>query len=430
MAALSNASLWIAGVASLGFVIFIQIYGRRPQVGYAEYRRKEARRARETNQFGERAVAEALDDGIWIIDPQNRIIFANTAARKLFGDVTPGQRITNILRAPEIAELVRQGLSGATPEPISFNRDTTPELHLKVYAHGLQPYASDADGARHVMMIFRDETEAERFAVMQGDFLANASHELKTPIASLLGYIETLRGHAKDDPKARDTFLGIMQEQAERMQRLISDLLSLRQIEQQEHIAPTQTANMATALGQAVNSVQPIATKRGVRIETVTPSSADVIGDQDELVQLCLNLIDNAVRMSPRDSTLRVSLSHMQTWRLQAVMPGAHAPKGTRARLIIPPLEPDRPYAVLTIADEGPGFGPDHLPRIGERFYRVTGDRTSREKGTGLGLAIVKHVVMRHRGGLHVTTLTASDAEQSGTVFSVVIPAATKPVTT
>lgn len=421
--ALLNIPLLGALVVSAALVGVIQIYGRRPQAGYAERALEAAKRTREANQFGERAITQAIDDGIWVIDPMNRIIFANHAAEAMFGTIQPGQHLTTMIRTPAIGDLARKGLAGETPPPVSYDRDMPTEMHLRVYAHPLQPYASQDPSARHVMLIFRDETDAQKFATMQGDFLANASHELKTPIASLLGYIETLRGHAKDDPKAQEKFLGIMQEQAERMQRLINDLLSLRHIEQQEHIAPTQAANLSASLGQAVDVVRPIAKKRRVTFSIDELNDAIVVGHQDELVQLCLNLIDNAVRMSPEGSTLRITLTKMENWRQQSLLT-KKSEGAVQTRLIIPPPETERPYIALSIADEGPGFHKDHLPRIGERFYRVAGDRASREKGTGLGLAIVKHVVMRHRGGLHVKTRANAEIGPTGTVFTALIPAA------
>jgi two-component system phosphate regulon sensor histidine kinase PhoR len=236
----------------------------------------------------------------------------------------------------------------------------------------------------------------------------------------MLGYIETLRGHAKNDPTAREMFLGIMQEQAERMQRLIVDILSLRKIEQIEHIIPTERADLGLAAKAALEAVHPIAKRRNVNVSlNGKKKNALVMGSQDELVQLSLNLIDNAVRMSPPKSKVTIKVDRLNNW-----MPGdqfSHKPiieDMPRRRIVIPP-KTAQDYWRLSVRDAGPGFKPEHLPRLGERFYRIAGDRSSKEKGTGLGLAIVKHIVRWHRGGFYIES-----AEGHGTEFIIILPLA------
>ena len=263
-----------------------------------------------------------------------------------------------------------------------------------------------------------DVTELMRNTQQRADFLANASHELKTPIASMLGYIETLRGHAADDPEAQQRFLAIMQQQAERMQRLINDLLSLRRIEQNEHVAPTETADLDLSIRAAIESVAPLAEARGVTLKYKRSKRAIVPGHQDEAIQLCLNLIENAAKLSPAGETVRIGLRHFDRWGLDVPFTGGILPEGTPRRTINPAPTVDAPIHTITISDRGPGFARDHLPRIGERFYRVAGDLSSREKGTGLGLAIVKHIARRHRAGLYVRS-----AEGVGTEWSIVYTA-------
>jgi len=236
----------------------------------------------------------------------------------------------------------------------------------------------------------------------------------------MLGYIETLRGHAKDDPKAQEMFLGIMQEQAERMQRLITDILSLRKIELSEHLIPTERADFGLAAKAALEAVHPIAKLRNVTIKmTGEKTNILVMGLQDELVQLILNLVDNAVRMSPPKSKVELALDRIDNWVPGLQFKDEPLIQGAPRRRIVTPPSAGISYWRLTIRDAGPGFSPDHLPRLGERFYRIAGDRSSKEKGTGLGLAIVKHIVRWHRGGLYIESQGGV-----GTEFTIIMPVA------
>lgn len=441
MAAFTQTHFLIALGSALIFTVLVQLYGRLPRHEFVSHSERRRLGPTDDNIFGERAIAESLLDGIWIVNPIGRIIYANQTAKDIWGKIEIGQRMTTVTRAMVIQTVVNDALEGRFVDPVRYHSETPTDLHLLISASPIQPSGNDDTRYRHALVVFRDETTSEKAAVMQGDFLANASHELKTPIASLLGYIETLRGHAKDDPAAQDKFLGIMQEQAERMQRLISDLLSLRQIEQVEHIAPSGKADFAQAAQRAIDAISPLAHKRGVSLKALDLSPQWVIGHEDELVQLCINIIDNAVKMSPKGGTISVTLSRSDSWRPQSLSLRADDNERTQTRLIVAPPNTKRPYVVLHVIDEGPGFSKDHLPRIGERFYRVMGDRLSREKGTGLGLAIVKHIIMRHRGGLHVKTLSKPKddafgmdidtnpafedaAIKTGTQFTAIIPAA------
>lgn len=247
------------------------------------------------------------------------------------------------------------------------------------------------------------------------DFLANASHELKTPVASLLGYIETLEGHAKHDEKAREKFLGIMHVQAERMQHLINDLLILLRIEQIEHIIPEESVDLSHAVETALEALNPMAMKRNISINFSSNGPKIVKANSDELVQVVLNLVDNALKISEKNTQIDISISRNEEHKSYA----GSGIKGGNKRVIVEISEPDSTHYCLKIKDNGPGFAKDHIPRIGERFYRIAGDLGSKEKGTGLGLAIVKHIIMRHRGGLDLQT-----AEGVGSEFCIILPAA------
>ena len=280
-------------------------------------------------------------------------------------------------------------------------------------------------GARMALVHFRDETDARRADKSRVDFLANASHELRTPLASLSGFIETLRGHARDDPEAREQFLRIMTVQAERMSRLIDDLMSLSRIELNEHVPPSGSCDLALAVMDVVDALKPMTAGKSVALDLQLPARgiAEVAGDRHQIVQVAQNLLDNALKYSAPGGVVRVEvqpdLSAAET--AAAVSPSFSAAESAN-RLSL--LTPDRPqgdarYVLLRITDAGPGMAREHLPRLAERFYRVEGQKSGERLGTGLGLAIVKHVMNRHRGGLIVES-----APGLGTAFSAYFPAA------
>lgn len=365
---------------------------------------------------GETRLAASLLEAIIIVDDRRRMVHINPAAHSLFPDIKVGESIMTVSNNDKLAELVAGAVSGETPEPFVYQIYDPIERHIRVTGSILRPEPVLDEKSRAVI-IFYDVTDLERANALRADFLANASHELKTPVASLLGYIETLNGHAKDDAEARTMFLGIMQQQAERMQRLISDILSLRRIELSEHRAPNETADLYLAYLAAKESVAPMAKQSKIKIQYDGPKELLVLGTQDELVQLALNIIDNAVKMTPAGEDVKVSGEIISNWEPTNAFPEVPLAPDSARRRIVSPSEQGGDFAQIRIRDKGPGFKKEYLPRLSERFYRVAGDRSSEKKGTGLGLAIVKHIVKRHRGGLMIET-----AENKGTEFTILIP--------
>jgi two-component system phosphate regulon sensor histidine kinase PhoR len=266
------------------------------------------------------------------------------------------------------------------------------------------------------LLTLRDETELRRSERTRADFLANASHELRTPLASLTGFIETLRGHARDDPAARDRFLAIMHDQAGRMARLIEDLMSLSRIELNEHIPPQGRADLTLTVKDVIDALGPIAEEKDVRFDLRMPDAQATArpADRDQLVQVIQNLAENAAKYAPPGSSVVIEVAADVTAEM------AMAPRRIGAAhfsLLTPDHAAGQSYVSLRIADAGPGIGREHLPRLTERFYRVEGQKMSERSGTGLGLAIVKHIVNRHRGGM-----TVESAPGEGTAFCVYLP--------
>jgi two-component system phosphate regulon sensor histidine kinase PhoR len=339
------------------------------------------------------------------------IAYGNQAAREVFRIELTGAPLGAALRRPEVLETIEAALEMAAPAEVAFETIGVQPRFWRAFA---RPLETGRDDVRELVVVLRDETDARRTERMRADFLANASHELRTPLASLAGFVETLRTHAKDDTEAREKFLAIMAQQATRMARLVDDLLSLSRIELNEHIAPSGKVDLARTVQDVTDAIKPLTAEREVAVvTTVEPGVTSVTGDRDQLVQVLQNLVDNAVKYTPRGGKVQVQL------RLARTLEAARAPSRTAVGLSL--LSPDmategQAYVVLRVSDDGPGIARQHLPRLSERFYRVEGQRSG---GTGLGLAIVKHVVNRHRGGLMVES-----TEGEGSTFSVYLPVA------
>jgi two-component system phosphate regulon sensor histidine kinase PhoR len=367
-------------------------------------------------------ILERLPDPLMVIAAEEaddltgrRFVFANAAARELFRIQREGTLLVTAVRNPRVLEAVDEALFGGIERAVEYETGGTQGRSWIAWA---RPLSEGPEGSRLAMLVMRDETDARRSERTRADFLANASHELRTPLASLSGFIETLRGHAKDDPGARDKFLGIMLAQAERMSRLIDDLMSLSRIELNEHIAPLGRVDLAMAAIDVIDALAPQAREKAVSFDPVLPprGAAVVEGDRDQIIQVVQNLVDNAIKYTPRDGVVRVE-----------IYPGLSAdaaatprdPAAARMSLLTPDHAAGERYAVLRVTDRGPGLAREHLPRLTERFYRVEGQKSGDRSGTGLGLAIVKHIMNRHRGGLTVESVLGE-----GATFGVYLPMA------
>jgi two-component system phosphate regulon sensor histidine kinase PhoR len=237
-----------------------------------------------------------------------------------------------------------------------------------------------------VLLAFHDLTPLRRVEEMRADFVANASHELRTPLAALSGFIDTLKGPARDDPAARERFLAIMQVQADRMARLIDDLLSLSRIELSAHLRPDTQVDLGAIVRQVADSLQTLARDRDVEVKTIGAHSAlQVPGDHDELIRVFENLVENALKYAASGKRVDIALAV------------AEAPDGRRE-------------ARVAVRDRGPGIAPEHLPRLTERFYRVDVSESRAQGGTGLGLALVKHILNRHGGRLTIESVLGQGA--------------------
>ncbi len=364
-------------------------------------------------------VLESLPDPLILVSDlgepggEPRLLFANAAAREFLRLQTSGGLVAAYLRNPRVLETLDEALHGGIEAEAVFEQGGARERVWRAVAKPLPPQGAE----RLALLSLRDETDSRRNERMRADFLANASHELRTPLASLAGFIETLRGHAKDDPGARDRFLAIMAQQAQRMSRLIDDLLSLSRIELNEHIPPGGEIDLSLALTDVLDALGPLSEERKITMQATNAPVGAVVapGDRDQIIQVIQNLIDNAMKYAGVGGTVTIELEP------QASLEDAGRPRSPRASrlpLLMPDHGGDARYAALRVTDSGPGIAREFLPRLSERFYRVEG-QSGGHAGTGLGLAIVKHIINRHRGALVVES-----GEGEGASFTAYLPLA------
>jgi two-component system phosphate regulon sensor histidine kinase PhoR len=333
--------------------------------------------------FG-RQLLSNLPLALVLLDNDARVQFLNDAARELFGEVEPNEPLSSMARARPLAEAVSAVAAGGPLVAVEFTHLRAREervLHAQIRSVEF-PLTGEGSG---VMILIEDHTRARKVEQMRRDFIANASHELKTPLASITGYIETLRGPAAEDADARARFLPVMADQAERMRQLVEDLMSLNRIEMNEHVRPKTELDIGVIVREAVKALAPTADRYGVTVAVeLSDTGPYVIGDRNELCQLFINLMDNAIK---------------------------YGGDGGRVRVHFAPAEAGHQGMVgVSVTDGGPGIARQHIPRLTERFYRISDSRSREKGGTGLGLSIVKHIVNRHRGDLTIRSNTGEGA--------------------
>jgi two-component system phosphate regulon sensor histidine kinase PhoR len=336
---------------------------------------------------------DLLPDPIVIVDDEREVIAINGAAVALMGEQLIGRNLALALRHPEILETVDSILAGEeTDHSCQITMPVPVARHFEARVSALP---DDMPGLGRAILVLHDITTAMGAEQMRADFVANVSHELRSPLSSLVGFIQTLSGPARDDTEARERFLGIMESEAARMSRLIEDLLSLSKLEANEHVPPEGRVDLARLVRGVGDSLAVRAAERGMtlRIDCADDTPA-VTGDPDELTKVIQNLLDNAISYAPPDSEVGVAVAAVE-------------------RIPVTGL----PGLSISVHNAGEGIAPEHLPRLTERFYRVDKARSRSTGGTGLGLAIVKHVVNHHRGHLAIDS-----APGEGATFTVYLP--------
>ncbi|HEY2068924.1 MAG TPA: ATP-binding protein [Rhizomicrobium sp.] len=345
-----------------------------------------------------REIFERLPDPLLLLDASGRVVFANKGMATAVGTDPLKKHISAVLRMPAVLNAIEKTVETGEPTSVAFSTPVPVERHYQAYATRME------QSPRLTALLLHDVTAVIRAEEARADFIANASHELRTPLAAVSGFIDTLRGHAKDDEAAREQFLDIMSQEAGRMRRLIDDLLSLTRIELNEHVPPSGTVDIVALARNAAAALQSLARVDNVTV-TVTdaPGLPPIRGDRDELIQLLQNLIHNAIKYGREGGHVGVSF---------ALTPG---PAGRRAQGAM---------VAVSVKDDGEGIPREAIPRLTERFYRVDVKRSRERGGTGLGLAIVKHIANRHGGRLGIESLPGE-----GSTFTVYLPTAVHAVT-
>lgn len=324
----------------------------------------------------------ALPDAALIVDESCIVVMSNALALDALQLKADGLPISSVLRNEAVAHGLK--LARETHSHITVEYESRGKITRQFGVH-IAPIGESGK----LLLQLRDFTREQAIEKMRSDFVANASHEMRTPLASIIGGIETLQGAAKNDEKARDKFLVTMLTQAQRMRRLIDDLLTLSRIELNEHVKPNTKTSLTDVARQTKGNLEVAAKAANVMVQLKASSKIDVAGDPEELLQVAQNLLENAIK---------------------------YGGGGGRIELDCYALDG---HGLLSVRDYGKGISEIHLPRLTERFYRVNTQESRSRGGTGLGLAIVKHIVQRHRGKLVVNS-----KEGEGSTFTISIPLA------
>jgi two-component system phosphate regulon sensor histidine kinase PhoR len=336
------------------------------------------------------AVISGMPDPVVVLDQDGRVLAFNAEATALGPALRRGEPGSIALRMPELVEAIRAASVSGKRQRAELSARLPAQRFWEGFVTPVE-LGADAPRTRVVVIAVHDLTPIRRVEEMRADFVANVSHELRTPLAALTGFIETLQGPARDDPAARERFLGIMQAQARRMARLIDDLLSLSRIELREHQRPDMPVDLVPIVRQVADGLQTLARDRNVVVEIATPAEQLMVpGDRDELIRMFENLIENGLKYGASGKRIEIAIARDGSGE-----------------------------ARVSVRDHGPGIAAEHLPRLTERFYRVDIGESRTQGGTGLGLALVKHILNRHHG-----RLTIDSKEGEGATFTVCLPLA------
>ncbi len=330
------------------------------------------------------AILESLTDAVLAIDSKLQIGEINRSAMRLLGLARPptGKPLIEVIRAPSLLEIVEQARAGETAHA-EFTWQGPPRRTLLATA------APEGSRKQQCVLVLRDVTELRRLETMRRDFVANVSHELRTPVSIISANVETLVGGALADPVRSEEFLGAVQRNAERLARLVNELLDLSRIEAGSYELELKPMTAEGPVGAVLDLLETRALERGLSIEVQVEDDLEFVADARSLEQVLVNLVDNAIKYTPKGGVI-----------------------GLEARR-------SEGHAILEVWDTGPGVPEAHRARLFERFYRVDPGRSRDMGGTGLGLSIVKHLVEAMHG-----TVSMRPREGGGSVFWVKLPTA------
>jgi len=315
-----------------------------------------------------------LEDIIIILNKFNIIIFANISAINFFGNKLLGQNIGSQIRFPDLLDAIDQNRLDKLIKKIDL------EIKFPTYKYLKADIISTE--LENVIIVMRDYTEVKKSQDLRSDFVANVSHELKTPLTSIKGFLEVIETSAKDDPQMQKKSIKIMQEQANKMQILIDDLLLLNRIEQQEHIKLKERVNINEVLKEIISNYSELAIEKNINIKLINSKKDFLVkGDKEKLTVLFKNILDNSIKYSLSNS--RVSFE----------------------------VNSNNAKVLIIIKDQGIGIPKKDILRITERFYRSDNGKKLKIEGTGIGLSIVKHIINQHEGELRISSVEGQGSE-------------------
>jgi two-component system phosphate regulon sensor histidine kinase PhoR len=342
-------------------------------------------------------LVDTLPDILIMVNDEKKVVRTNRAARAIFGQNLAGKLLGDVIGSKYLADAVSSVIQDLKGREIEFRIE---EPVVRDFLAIIERFPVPTTGGISTVITMNDITELKSVEQMRADFVANASHELRTPLSSIKGFVETLLGPAKDDEQAREEFLKIMLEQADRMQQLIGDLLSLSKIEMNVHSVPTEPLDLAAVVRKETDSFKRAASEKNLRLVlNIHDNLPRVKGEANELAQVVHNLVSNAMKYGFADSDVTITLKVT-----------SELPQDLNMRNLTRVVS-------LSVRDRGEGIPKQHLPRLMERFYRVDSARTRQVGGTGLGLAIVKGIIQRHRGAITVDSVVGE-----GTNFTIFLP--------
>ncbi|CAM4140611.1 two-component system histidine kinase PnpS [Lederbergia lenta] len=341
----------------------------------------------EENEQQLTGVLANMMSGVLLVNTEGRILLANRAIGHLLGEESEnftGKLHLEVGRSVELSTLIEECLKNGVEireeVRIFFPKERILDAHLA-------PYVDDLGETKGIVAVLHDVSDIRRLEKMRSEFVANVSHELKTPVTSVKGFAETLLDGALEDEEILRSFLTIIYDESERLHRLINDILDLSSIEQLQIPLKVENINLTKAVYGTVETVIETAIKKKVKIKLPKKKDVWIQGEKDRIQQIILNLTSNAIAYTPENGQISIGITEGKT------------------------------DVELQIADSGIGINQSDLPRIFERFYRVDKARSRVSGGTGLGLAIVKHLVDAHRG-----TIEVNSVEGEGTIFIISLP--------
>ena len=329
----------------------------------------------------------SLPDAVIIINSKDEIIFYNSNAAETFFKNQPYkndevQRLTSVIPSANLLDTIREVRE--KEESLGIEISANDNQSFEVYIIAASKNLNNVTTERNVILLFKNITELKKLSQIRTEFISNASHELKTPISVILGLTETLSNYGEEDPKIQKEFLHKLNNEAERAQALIEDLLSLNYLEMRENIQLTEEINLNPIVREVTESLMVLSKKENVNLEVSVPeSNTIIIGEPNDLRRGLSNLIENAIKYNKDGGDVKVELSKNED------------------------------ETKISIKDNGLGIEDIHIARLSERFYRVDPEDSKKKGGTGLGLSIVKHIARRHNAELKISSRVGEGTQAS-----------------